>query len=267
MDKQLSVVATVAAGQTLGEDDLLAEQTRGRPKALLPIAGKPMVVHVVEALAAARHVRHVAIIALDPGLGVSFPLPVEYVPDAGSLFANVEAGFLFALDRYPGLDAVLYCASDVPAITPAAIDAFIEDCFTTDHDLYYPVVERGVMERRFPGSRRSYVHLREGDFCGGDMMLFRPTLTVQQRDTLRNLVGSRKSVLEQARIVGFGLLLKLLLRRLTLVEAERRVARAMGVRGRVVLCPYAEIGMDVDKPFQLEVIRAEMEAGKQPPRE
>jgi hypothetical protein len=105
---------------------------------------------------------------------------------------------------------------------------------------------------------RSYVHLREGDFCGGDLMLLRPTLTVQQREMLRNLVGSRKSALAQARTVGLGLLLKLFLRRLSLADAERRVAQALGVRGRVVPFPYAEIGMDVDKPLQLEIVRADL---------
>lgn len=262
MNNQPTVVAIVAAGRTPGEDDPLSAFTQGGPKALLPLAGRPMVAHVVDALAAAQGVRHIVLIALDPAWGGSFSAPVHYLPDAGGLFANVEAGFNHALARYPGLDAVLYCSSDVPLITPAVVDAFVAACLGSDHDLYYPVVERQVMEKRFPGSHRSYIHLREGDFCGGDLMLLRPTLTVQQRETLRSLVGARKSALQQARMVGFGLLLKLLLRRLSLGEAERRVAQALGVRGRVVPCPDAEIGMDVDKPFQLEIVRAELEKGR-----
>jgi hypothetical protein len=90
-------------------------------------------------------------------------------------------------------------------------------------------------------------------------MLLSRRLTVEQRETLRSLVGSRKSALEQARIIGFGLLFRLLIRRLSLAEAERRVARGIGVRGRAVPFPHAEIGMDVDKPFQLEIVRTELE--------
>ena len=259
MDRQLSVVAIIAAGQSAKEADLLAEYTRGQPKALLPIAGRPMVLYVADALAGSRHVRHLVLIALDPACNVPFPVPVEYLPGTGGLYTNVEAGFNYAVERYPGLDAVLYSASDVPLVTPAVVDTFIEECFRSEHELYYPIVERTVMEKRFPGSHRSYVHLREGDFCGGDMMLFRPSLTVQQRETLRSLVGSRKSALQQARTIGFGLLFKLLIRRLSLAEAERRVAQTIGVRGRALPFPYAEIGMDVDKPFQLEIARAELE--------
>jgi hypothetical protein len=32
----------------------------------------------------------------------------------------------------------------------------------------------------------------------------------------------------------------------------------MGFRGRAILCPYAEMGMDVDKPFQLEIMREDL---------
>lgn len=266
MDSSRTVIAIVGAGQSAREAELLAAYTQGRAKALLPVAGRPMIAHVVAALAGARHVRHIVVIALDPALGVPWPAPVDYLPDAGSLLDNAEAGFEYACERFPGLDAALWCSADIPLITPAVVDGFIEECFRSDADMYYPVVERAVMEGRFPGSRRSYVHLQDGDFCGGDMLLLRPTLTVRQRETLRSLVGSRKNALQQARAVGLDVLLKLLLHRLSLAEAERRVGRALGVRGRVVPCPWAEIAMDVDKPFQLELVRRELEAGPSLPR-
>ncbi len=79
-----SIVATVTAGQSADEQDLLAEYSQGRPKALIPIAGKPMVAHVIEALAGSRYVRHILLVALDPAtVGVRFPVEVGYVPDAG----------------------------------------------------------------------------------------------------------------------------------------------------------------------------------------
>jgi hypothetical protein len=35
----------------------------------------------------------------------------------------------------------------------------------------------------------------------------------------------------------------------------------LGVRGRILLDPYAETGMDVDKPGQFELVKADLEAG------
>jgi len=260
MNVQPSVVAVVTAGWSPREDDPLAEYTQGKPKALIPIAGKPMIAHVVDALARSRYVQHIIIVALDPAAEVQFPVAVEYVPDAGDLLSNAEVGIRYAGDNYPDTDAVLLSSSDVPTITPHIVDAFIEECFRTDHDLYYSVIERSVMEARFPESRRSYVHLREGDVAGGDILLIRPSLALSRRELWQNLAAARKNALKQARMLGLWTFLKLATRRLSLAEAERRACKVLNIRGRIIPFPYAEVGMDVDKPFQLEIARVELEA-------
>lgn len=259
MNDRPLVIAVVTAGWSPKEDDPLAVHTQGRPKALIPIAGKPMIAHVVDALAGSRYIQHIVTVALDPTAEVQFSVPVAYVPDAGDLLANAEAGLQYAIDHYPNLEAVLLSSSDVPMITPPIVDAFIEECFHTQHDLYYSIVERSVMEARFPESRRSYVRLCEGEFAGGDILLIRPSMTLSQRDLWQNLAGARKNALRQARMVGLWPFFKLIVRRLSLAEAEERASKALNVRGRAVPFPYAEVGMDVDKPFQLEIARAELE--------
>jgi len=259
MDKRPSIVAVVTAGHSSSENDPLAEYTRGTSKALIPIAGKPMVAHVVDALAGSRYVEHIVIVALDPADGVNFSVPVEYVPDAGGLLANTEIGIQYAQEHYPNLDAILLSSSDVPTITSAIVDVLIEECFRTNHELYYSIIERAVMETRFPGSRRSYVHLREGDFAGGDVLLIRPSLSFSHHDLLEKLSHARKSPLRQARMLGLWTFVKLVARRLSLADAEKRVRQVLDVKGRGVPFPYAEVGMDVDKPFQLDIARAELE--------
>jgi CTP:molybdopterin cytidylyltransferase MocA len=260
MNRQFSVAAVVTAGFSPKEGDLLAEYTQGKSKALIPIAGKPMIAHVVDALAGSRHVKRIVIVALDPDAEVQFAAPVEYVPDAGSMLGNVEIGITYALEHYPDLDAVLLSGSDVPTITPAIVDAFIEECLRTDHDLYYIIIERSVMEARFPESRRSYVRLSDGDFAGGDILLFRRSVNLGHQELWQRLSGARKNALRQAAMFGLWPLVKLVTRRLSLAEAERRACKALDVRGHAILFPYAEVGMDVDKPFQLEIARAELEA-------
>jgi GTP:adenosylcobinamide-phosphate guanylyltransferase len=260
MNGDPKVVAVISAGWSPSENDPLAEYTQGKSKALIPIVGKPMIAHVVDALAASHHVEHFVIVALDPTADVRFPVPVEHVPDAGDIIGNAEAGLQYALSHYPDLDAVLLCSSDLPTITAPIVDALIEECFKTDHDLYYSVIERSVMEGRFPESRRSYVHLREGDFAGGDLILIRPTIAIGQRDLWQSLAAARKHPLQQARFVGLGLFLRLVTRRLSLSDAEHRISQVLNIRGRVIPFPYAEVGMDVDKPFQLDIVRAELEA-------
>ena len=215
---------------------------------------------MVNALAGSRYVQHIVVVALDPAAEVRLSMPVEYVPDAGDILGNAVGGIQYAQTHYPDLDAVLLSSSDVPTITPSMVDMFIEECFRTDHDLYYSIVERGVMEARFPESRRSYVHLRDGDFAGGDLVLIRPSMTLSQRDLWQNLAGARKNPLRQASMFGLWPFFKLAIRRLSLADAERRAGKVLNLRGRAIPFPHAEVGMDVDKPFQLDIARAELEA-------
>lgn len=253
------VVAVVTAGRSPHEKDPLVMYTQGTSKALVPIAGKPMIEYVVEAIARSSYVKHIIIVALHPPDAVHFSIPVAHVPDTGDMLTNIEHGIRYAEVQYPNLDAVLLSSSDVPMITPTIVDTFIETCWQTDHELYYSIVERSIMENRFPGSRRSYVHLRDGDFAGGDLVLIRAGTALQNRSLWQRLAAARKNPLRQARLFGWWPLIRLLMKRMSLHEAELRASRALGVRGRAIPFPYAEIGMDVDKPFQLEIVRRELE--------
>jgi len=76
------------------------------------------------------------------------------------------------------------------------------------------------------------------------------------------LMEARKSFWKQVRLVGLGFLIRFALRRLAVADAERHLSKVLHVRGRAIPTPFAEMGMDVDKPHQLEIVRAEL-AGKQ----
>jgi hypothetical protein len=75
-----------------------------------------------------------------------------------------------------------------------------------------------------------------------------------------SLIGSRKSPLKQAGIIGLGTLIALFTRRLTLEDAVQRVCERIGIKGRAIVWSHAEPCMDVDKPSQLELLRADLEA-------
>jgi hypothetical protein len=74
------------------------------------------------------------------------------------------------------------------------------------------------------------------------------------------IVDARKHIARQASLVGLRTLLLFVLGRLSIAEAERRAGTRLGIRGRALICPYAEVGMDVDKPGQYEMLKRELEA-------
>ena len=54
---------------------------------------------------------------------------------------------------------------------------------------------------------------------------------------------------------GWKALVKVVLGRLTIAEGEKVASRLLGCRARVIISPHADLGMDVDKPHQLEMAR------------
>ena len=168
------------------------------------------------------------------------------------------AGARRALEDTPDRDRIVLCACDIPLITTPIVDDHLATLQATQHDLYYSVVDRATMQARFPSSRRSYVRLRDGVFCGGDLNMFSSKVMETNRQLWDDLLEARKSALRQARRVGLGVLLRFATGRLSLDAAARRAEHILGVKCRVVRSPHAEIGMDVDKPFQLDIVRAEL---------
>jgi hypothetical protein len=61
--------------------------------------------------------------------------------------------------------------------------------------------------------------------------------------------------------LGFRTIIKFLFRRLSIRDAEELSKRLLQAEGHVIVSPYADLAMDVDKPHQLEIVRARMEKG------
>jgi hypothetical protein len=158
----------------------------------------------------------------------------------------------------PGAHHVLTVSSDIPAITGEMIDWTVNACIETDHDLYYNVITREVMEARYPNSKRSYIRLKDMEVCGGDMNAIRAKTVTANEALWERIIEARKNVFKQAALVGYDTLLLLLLRQMNIERGIKLVRKKLDISGRVLFCPYAEIGMDIDKPHQLEILRADL---------
>ena len=250
--------AIVTAGGIPRPEDPLYTYSHGDSKALIDVAGKPMIQWVLDALGDAKKVDNVIIIGLSPKSGVTCKKPLHYVSNQGRMLANIVAGVNKALEINKRNKYVLVVSSDIPTIRPEMVDWLIKTCMETKDDLYYGVCPRDVMEARFPDSKRTYTHLKDMDVCGADMNVTHVRMTTEHLDMWESLIGSRKSPLKQASLIGFGTLFALFTRRLTLEDAVRRVCERIGVKGRAIVWSHAEPCMDVDKPSQLELLRADL---------
>jgi len=250
--------ALVMAGGIPQPDEPLYPYTRGKPKAMVDILGKPMVQWVLDALSGAHKVENIVLIGLTEESGLTCAKPLTFLPNRIGMIENILGGIKKITEINPTASRLLLVSSDIPGITSAMVDWEIETTSDTDVDLCYSVVKREVMEIRYPSSRRTFTKLKGMEICGGDMNVLRTTVASMNTDIWEKLIASRKNPVRQAAIMGFDTLLLILLRVITLDEAVKKVTARLQMTGKAIVCPYAEIGMDVDKPNQLELMRADL---------
>ena len=254
--------ALVTAGGTPEPGEPLYEYTQGKPKALLEIAGKPMIQWVLDALSASLKVERVVVVGIDESSGVTCTKPLAFVPNQEGMFENLQAGAFKLGELKPGTRVVLSLSSDIPAITGEMVDWAVQKVQETDDELYYLVHSREVMETRFHESRRSFYRLGNVDVCGADMHAFDVSLATTHQDLWRSLFAARKNAFHQAALIGFDTLILFVLRLMTVDQTAQRVGRHLKIRTRAIFCPYAEAGMDADKPFQVDILRRDLEKRK-----
>lgn len=253
--------AVVTAGGIPQPDDPLYPYTQGKPKALVDICGKPMVQWVLDALSEAKRVENVVLIGLTEESGVRCAKPLAYLPNRVGMIENMLGGIRKVMEINPSARQVLMVSSDIPAITPEMVDWEVETCQQTDVDLCYNVARRETIETRYPGSKRTYIKLKDMEVCGGDMNVVRTSVASMDPAIWQRLIETRKNPVRQAAILGFDTLLLVVLHQITLDRAVRKAAGRLHMTGRAIISPYAELAMDVDKPHQLELMRTDLGKG------
>lgn len=250
--------AIVTAGGIPLPEDPLYPYTNGDSKALVDVAGKPMIQWVLDALGDARHIDNVIIIGLSPKSDISCKKPLHFISNQGRMLANIVAGVKKSLELNPRTEYVLVSSSDIPGINADMVDWLVETCMQTREDIYYGVVPRMVMEARYPGSNRTYTKLKDIQLCGADMHITHVRMATEHLDMWEELIGNRKSPLRQAATIGFGTLFKVATRSITLDELVKVITKRLDITGRPIIWKHAEPGMDVDKPHQLELVREDL---------
>ena len=237
--------------------------TKGKPKALLDIAGKPMIQWVLDAVSEAKSVGHVAVVGLaqseveglDGSVELSCKKPMSVIPNHYNLVENLRAGARKILELNPSTEYVMTCTSDIPMVTPEAFDWIVEHhAQTSRHEFYMTMITKEAMMKRYPGSKRRTERFTDIEARGADIMVVEPRIILQGgiADTLKKL---RHNTWNQLMFVGFDTLLLISLRRLDLAGFTKRLAKKHGLDWSPLLCPFPEIAMDVDFPPELELAR------------
>lgn len=242
----MSISALILGGGTLGN-------TIPTPKGLLQIDGKRLIEIAVEACINASLVNEVCVVAPREALDLIHEKPgktLVKLESSKNLIDNVISG----VKALESADFILIVAGDLPFINGKIIDGFIKECFQYPSSGYYPILEKGFLEKAYPGTERTYAKLKEGMFTGGNIFLVKAEVILSNEDFLRELLKARKSPFKLAGVVGFKLLLKALLGILTIEEAEKRISKIVNAPVKAIITHFPEIGIDIDKQEDIEYI-------------
>lgn len=221
-------------------------------KGLVPIAGKPMVEWVVDAMREADCVVDVAVVVpTAENLGSWADKVDKLVISSGSFIENVVAG----VDAFRNDRPVLVATGDVPALTGEAVDDYVARSAASGAEVSYPLVRKEHMLEQFPGSERTFVKIAGGQVTGGNMMLMSADVVRRNTQIGQRLFETRKSPFAMARVIGVPFILKLVTGRLEPSDVEKKLGQLLGASCSAIYTPYASIGADVDKP--IDVIVAE----------
>lgn len=234
---------------------LAGSSQKGNNWALMPIGQKMMVQYVINALKGASSINKIAVV------GPVEELAPIYRQDPNVVLAEQGESQIVSLLNgvkalNPGNDRqVLVATSDIPLLSSEAVEDFLRQCSQRDGDLFYSIVPKEINEQRYPGVKRTYVHLKDGVFTGGNLFLAKVSIIEPCAAKAEKLVSLRKSPLALSRLIGPLFIIKFLLHRLPLKEVETKFSRLLGIRGYGIISNYPEVGIDVDKPSDLELVR------------
>lgn len=241
----------LAGGESSSELKKLAPYDN---EALILIGQYPMIFYVYRALRESPLIRNIVISGPIDALRNLFAKEEGlYFVDSGG---NAVESFLNAvqfLKEKSISEKLLILPTDIPFITKEAIEDFIGRCNRDEADFYYPVTSKEVNEMKFPRVARTYVKLKEGVFTGGNLFFIRTAKIDDMVGIAKRLVERRKNPLAIARLFGLNLVLRYIIGRLTIQAAEKRFYEVTQIKGKAVISPYAEVGVDVDKPSDLEL--------------
>ncbi|MDD4363819.1 MAG: NTP transferase domain-containing protein [Atribacterota bacterium] len=223
-------------------------------KALLLLNGVPMIEYIVDAICKSHKINNIVIVGPQLELSHFLDGKVNKILDStDSIVNNLKIG----LD-YIKSDKIFVSTADIPLISGTIIDNFIEKSEKYEAFLYYPFIRKETILEKYPDTVRSYASLKEGFFCGGNVIIFSKAIFEKNKNLLNEVYEKRKDVKKYINLLGMKFIIKYLCKTLTIEEIEKRAAEIVGFPVKGILIDNPEIMIDLDKLSDYELILREL---------
>ena len=248
----MSWTAVVLAGSRPGRD-AFAEQFGTDLKALIPIAGEPMVRRPVRALLQSRSVAKILVLTQAPDrIGEVMPddARIEVRESSGTIAEALEQLIIDRQARFP----MLVTTADHALLDEQMLAEFVSAADGVD--LAVGVVERQSLLQRLPQSKRTWLAFRGGAYSGANLFAFGSIKVLAAIEQWRSVEQDRKKGWRVLSALGPALLPGALLRLRTLDQSVAAVAGKLGLSARAVVLSNPLAAVDVDKPVDHAIVEA-----------
>ncbi|MDP3859113.1 MAG: NTP transferase domain-containing protein [Stagnimonas sp.] len=252
------VTVLVLAGSR-GPDDPLTRATGLRHKALLPVAGVPMLLRVLRALAATPEVARIAVCIEDPTLIAG--LLADFRRELGARALSVEtlnAAISPSRSAAAGLaqlgTPLLVTTADHALLQPAWVSHFLNNQ-PAGATATVALARAEAVLRDVPGTQRTFLRFADGAYSACNLFYLARPEAAQLLQLWQQVEALRKQPVKMLRLLGLRYALGYRCGWLRLAQATRRLGLlAGGVTVAAVDMPYGRAAVDVDKPSDLELV-------------
>lgn len=268
MSHQSKIPAILLAGDRGPSDPVAASMGLSR-KALVPVAGIPMLVRAIRTLQDSGAVERILVVAnachelkADPAVNEAAQGGgVEFLEGAGSPSASI----LKILEPYSGLFPVLIATADNPLLSGGIVADFVARSCETDCDATLAVAPMAAVKNRFPGVSRTFIKLRGEGYSGCNLFCLKNEKALAAVQFWTEIEKDRKKAFRFVAAFGLGTLFRVMFRTIGLEAAFERASRAIGIDARPLVLDAPEAAMDVDKPEHLVAVEAFLAAEAKKP--
>ncbi|MBV9528702.1 nucleotidyltransferase family protein [Sphingomonas sp.] len=236
--------AILLAGSRPGRD-AFAERFGTDLKALIPVAGEPMVRRPVRALLEASTVGRVIVLSQFPER-LKAVLPADPRIECQESRGTIAQTVLRVIDDRSIVWPVLVTTADHALLDPGTIDEFCGSA--ANADLAIGVVEQARLLLRLPATRRTWLRFRGGGYTGANLFALRSPKVAPAIELWRSVEQDRKKGWRLVALLGPAVLIGTVLRLLTLEGVLARLGRKLGLSVKAVRLSNPLAGVDVDKP-------------------
>ncbi len=233
-----------------GPHDPVAQATRAPCKALSKVAGRPMVLRVLDTLERSQGI----------GAQILCGPRREYLDTCPELTQRLHDGPLKWLSprESPSLSAaaalemvgrnqpVLITTADHVLLTPIIIEHFLQVARSTEADVLVGLARYEQVQAAFPNTKRTVLKFRDVHCCTCNLFGLQTDAGRSILPFWRQIEQERKSPIKMLGLLGAGTALRYRLGWLNLSDALNELGKRLNLQIKPVWLPFADAAIDVD---------------------